>query len=32
MATDMVIGDGVTGADCVMVMLTIGLDAGTKAI
>jgi hypothetical protein len=32
MATDMVIGGGVTGADCVMVMLTIGLDAGTKAI
>lgn len=32
MATDMVIGGGVTGAGCVMVMWTIGIDAGTKAI
>jgi hypothetical protein len=32
MATDMVIGGGVTGAGCVMVMWTIGSDAGTKVI
>ena len=32
MATDMVIGGGVTGAGCGMVMWTIGIDAGTKAI
>jgi len=30
MATDMIIGGGVTGAACVMVMWTIGSDAGTK--
>ncbi len=32
MATDMVIGGGVTGAGCGMVMWTIGSDAGTKVI
>jgi hypothetical protein len=32
MATAMVIGGGVTGAGCGMVMWTIGIDAGTKAI
>ena len=32
MATDMIIGGGVTGAACVMVMWTIGGDAGTKVI
>jgi hypothetical protein len=31
-ATDMIIGGGVTGAACVMVMRTIGGDAGTKVI
>ena len=30
MATVMIIGGGVTGAACVMVMWTIGSDAGTK--
>ena len=32
MATDMIIGGGMTGAVCVMVMWTIGSDAGTKVI
>ena len=32
MATDILIGGGVTGAGCGMVMWTIGIDAGTKAI
>lgn len=32
MATDMIIGGGVTGAACVMVIWTIGGDAGTKVI
>jgi hypothetical protein len=32
MATDMIIGGGVTGAGCVIVMRTVGIDAGTKVI
>ena len=32
MATDMVIGGGVTGAVCVMVMWTVGIDAGATVI
>ncbi len=32
MATDMIIGGGVAGAVCIMVMWTIGGDDGTKAI
>ena len=32
MATDVIIGGGVTGAVCVMVMWTVGIDAGTKVI
>ncbi len=32
MATDMIIGGGVTGAVCGMVMWAIGSDAGTKVI
>ena len=32
MATDMIIGDGATGAVCIMVLWTVGIDAGTKVI
>lgn len=32
MATDMIIGGGVSGAVCVMVMRTVGIDAGTRVI
>jgi hypothetical protein len=30
MATDMIIGGGVIGAVCIMVIWTVGIDAGTK--
>ena len=32
MATDMIIGGGVAGAVCIMVMWTVGIDDGTKVI
>jgi hypothetical protein len=32
MATAIIIGGGVAGADCVMVIWTVGIDAGTKVI
>ena len=32
MPTDMIIGDGATGAVCIMVLWTVGIDAGTKVI
>jgi hypothetical protein len=32
MATDMIIGGGVSGVVCVMVMRTVGIDAGTRVI
>ena len=32
MATDMMIGGGVAGAVCIMVMWTVGIDDGTKVI
>ena len=32
MATDMIIGGGVIGAVCIMVICTVGIDAGTKVI
>ena len=32
MATDMSIGGGVIGAVCIMVIWTVGIDAGTKVI
>ena len=32
MATDMIIGGGVAGAVCIMVIWTVGIDDGTKAI
>jgi hypothetical protein len=32
MATDMIIGGGVIGAVCIMVIWTVGIDAGTKVI
>ena len=32
MATDMIIGGGVIGADCIMVIWTVGIDGGTTVI
>ena len=32
MATDMIIGGGVIGADCIMVIWTVGINGGTTVI